>query len=144
MSSVRSGAPRVVLDTNVLISGTLWPGVCATILDRLETGSYRLVVSPWILQEYREVLHSEEIIRKRAAGQLTTHPAIKAILRHALLVKPRRVDHIIREDRDDDHVLAAAYAARARFIVTQDKHILRIAHHRGTKIVTPLKFLQEH
>ena len=39
-------------------------------------------------------------------------------------------------DPDDDHVIAAALAAKAAGIVTGDKDFLSLGEHQGVKIVT--------
>jgi predicted nucleic acid-binding protein len=53
------------------------------------------------------------------------------------LVVPASVPRIVAGDADDDHVIAAAVAARAELIVTGDrKHLLPIGSHQGIAIVT--------
>ena len=53
------------------------------------------------------------------------------------LVAPASVPRIVANDSDDDHVIAAAVAARAELIVTGDrKHLLPIGSHQGIAIVT--------
>ena len=53
------------------------------------------------------------------------------------LVAPASVPRIVAGDADDDHVIAAAVAARAELIVTGDrKHLLPIGSHQGIAIVT--------
>lgn len=47
---------RVVLDTNVYISGLLWTGVPHHLLQGAETGSLTFVTTPAIVEEVREVL----------------------------------------------------------------------------------------
>ena len=53
------------------------------------------------------------------------------------LVMPASVPRVVANDADDDHVIAAAVAARAELIVTGDrKHLLPIGTHQGIAIVT--------
>jgi predicted nucleic acid-binding protein len=53
------------------------------------------------------------------------------------LVAPAGVPRVAVDDADDDHVIAAAVAARAELIVTGDRrHLLPIGSHRGIAIVT--------
>ena len=50
---------------------------------------------------------------------------------------PASVQRVVANDGDDDHVTAAAAAARAELIVTGDrKHLLPIGTHQGIAIVT--------
>ena len=53
------------------------------------------------------------------------------------LIIPATVPRVVVNDADDDHVIAAAVAARAELIVTGDrKHLLPIGSHQGIAIVT--------
>lgn len=58
-------------------------------------------------------------------------------LKSVSLVAPASVPRVVANDADDDHVIAAAVAARAELIVTGDrKHLLPIGSHQGIAIVT--------
>ena len=53
------------------------------------------------------------------------------------LVAPVSVPHVVVNDADDNHVIAAAVAARTELIVTGDrKHLLPIGSHQGIAIIT--------
>jgi putative PIN family toxin of toxin-antitoxin system len=43
---------------------------------------------------------------------------------------------VIEEDPDDDIVLNVAYDSRADYIVSGDKHLLKLREFKGTKIVS--------
>lgn len=45
---------RVVLDSNVVLSGFFFAGIPAIVLQGWHAGRFRLVLSPSILSEYRE------------------------------------------------------------------------------------------
>lgn len=47
---------KVVLDTNVLLSGIFWTGTASQILDLWAKDKIRVVVSPEILEEYERLL----------------------------------------------------------------------------------------
>ena len=47
---------RIVLDTNVLVSGIYFAGLPSRILRHWKEGDVSLVVSPAIFDEYREVI----------------------------------------------------------------------------------------
>lgn len=74
----------------------------------------------------------------RIAGFATSVGALVA--QYAALVSlvvPASVPRVVPSDADDDHVIAAAVAARAELIVTGDrKHLLPIGSHQGIAIVT--------
>lgn len=59
----------------------------------------------------------------------------------AIVVEPQDVPAIIAHDLDDDHVLAAAVAGGADYIVTGDPDLLDLQLYRGITILTPAAFL---
>jgi predicted nucleic acid-binding protein len=54
-----------------------------------------------------------------------------------------RVIPAVTADPEDDKILARARAARARWFVSGDRHLLAIRQYRGIRIVTPQMFLEE-
>ena len=79
---------KVVLDTNVLVSGLLFGGMPGRILTAWSTGAIRLVIPPPILEEYRRVGLALSKGREPLVGTLVgTLEALLAMLTvHALLV----------------------------------------------------------
>jgi putative PIN family toxin of toxin-antitoxin system len=59
----------------------------------------------------------------------------------AEVVHPAETLHVIREDPDDDRVLECAVSGKADYIVTGDRHLLRLAEYRGIRIVRVREFL---
>lgn len=55
---------RIVLDTNVLISGTFWSGASYKIMQLIDEGKFELILSKEILTEYDKIVHSNEILEK--------------------------------------------------------------------------------
>lgn len=133
---------RVVVDTNVLISGTFWSGSSFQVLKLVDSASITLIVSPAILQEYDELLHREEIMDKHAYSIARAQSAIK-ILAKAVLVEPQISIKAAIDDRDDDKFIEAAIAGKTDYIISKDKkHLLPLKDFRGIKIVTPEEFLK--
>lgn len=57
------------------------------------------------------------------------------------LVTPLAVSSVVTADPDDDHVIAAAVVAKARLLVSGDRHLLALGTHRTIRIVTPTEAL---
>ena len=60
----------------------------------------------------------------------------------ATLVKPTRITRTVPADADDDHVIAAALAARADAIATGDGDLLRLDPWQGIRILPPAEVLR--
>jgi uncharacterized protein len=129
---------RLVLDTNVVIAGLLWNGPPRRLLTLAIHGELiELYSSPVLLDELAHTLGYSKF-----AGRIESFGTSIAALvaQYASLVNvivPTIVLRVVADDVDDDHVIAAAVAARAELIVTGDrKHLLPIGSHRGIAIVT--------
>ncbi|MCA3216914.1 MAG: putative toxin-antitoxin system toxin component, PIN family [Burkholderiales bacterium] len=128
---------RLVLDTNVVVSGLLWNGPPRRLLQAAIDGEVDLFTSAVLLGELANTLGYTKFT-KRIESFGTSIAALAA--QYAALVNPVAPASVLRvaaNDADDDHVIAAAVAARAELIVTGDrKHLLPIGTHQGIAIVT--------
>jgi len=132
-----------VLDTNVVIAGLLWEGPPRSLLARATEGDdFILATSPILIDELVGTL-SLPRFRKRIAEAGKSAEAFVAAYRDATtLVSPLAVPRVVHDDIDDDHVIAAAVAARARYIVTGDRaHLLPIGMHGNIGIISPRQCL---
>lgn len=133
---------KIVLDTNVLVSGIFFGGVPGRILTAWAAGKVALVLSPDMLDEYRRVgvmLGSRH--PERAAA---LEPVLALLAMNTSIVNARPLAKPVSEDPADDMFLAAALASRARLIVSGDKHLLRVSGWRGITVLTPRQFMDDY
>lgn len=132
---------RVVLDTNVLVSGLLVPGSSPErILRQFRDGDWSLAVSPAIIEEYGRVLR-----RKRFGFPLEQVEAILAeIQSRAWVVIPSRRFNAIPQDPPDNEFLDTAVEARVSFLISGDSHLLALESFHGIPILSPARFLALH
>jgi putative PIN family toxin of toxin-antitoxin system len=129
---------RVVADTNVYISALLFGGLPGEFLDLAFLPSFQLITSPVLLDELDDKLR----LKFRLSDERRNF--IRMILeKHAEIVRPGIVLAAVRDDPDDDRVLECAVAGEAEFLVSGDKHLLRLGAHEGIKIVTVRQFLDD-
>lgn len=128
---------RVILDTNVFISGVFFGGPPYRILQGWRDGRVKLVLSPEILDEYR-----------RVAGALKTQfPVVDlATVLELLMVAAEMhqavpLPEAVCADPDDDKFLACALASGSRVVVSGDKHLLDVNGYKGVEILTPRQFV---
>ncbi|MBI3588270.1 putative toxin-antitoxin system toxin component, PIN family [Candidatus Micrarchaeota archaeon] len=133
---------KVILDTNVIVSGTFWAGASFRVLQLVDKGKLKLFISPSILKEYLKVLQDGEILGKTSGEQYDAGlAAVHKLLLNATIVEPKVRVKVVKEDPDDDKVLDAALAAKAQCIITQDRHLLKFKAFEGIPILTPEQFL---
>jgi len=64
------------------------------------------------------------------------------ILEKSIIVIPDNKLEIIKDDPDDNKFLEAAVQGKAEFIISQDKHLLKIIEYERIKIVHPKDFIK--
>ena len=128
---------RVVLDTNVIVSGLNFPGNERMVLELALRGRFELFLSWFILGEVSGML-----TRKFGWDQERTIRAISVLQNAATIVEPPRLDEVIADCHADNRVMECAAAASADCLVTGDRrHLLPIGEHRGARIVNAPRFL---
>ena len=130
---------RVVVDVGVVISAMIAPrGTPARVFDLWMDGAFDLVISPAWLRELAEVLDRPRIRERVTPGQASR--LIDAIQHAAVVVADPARDEALTPDPDDDYLVALARAARARYLVSGDAHLLGIADPQPS-IITPRQLI---
>jgi len=103
---------KVVFDTNTLISGLLWDGNEARVIEKAENKEIRLFISPEMIEELEKVLKREKFCKKLEGKEYTVDKAVSKIALIATLIKPTRKINVIKEDPEDNRVLECAVSAK--------------------------------
>jgi len=131
---------RVVLDTNVLVSGLAYPGsVPGRILGAWRRGGLEVVLSRYILDEMVRVLPRLRRITLTAAE---IRDLADSFLFLAEIVEPSTELEESLRDQADQLVLGTLRAAQSDYLVTGDKDLLALAG--KYPIVTPAMFWERH
>jgi putative PIN family toxin of toxin-antitoxin system len=133
---------RVILDTNILLSGLISPsGLPARLMDAWLDRRFILVSHAIQLDELRDVTRRDKmrvLIRPAEAGRLVNQIA-------TIVELPDRLPPVVRSrDPRDDFLLALCEAGKADWLVTGDKDdLLALDRHGSTMIVTAARFGRE-
>ncbi len=129
---------RIVLDTNVLVSGIITPfGNAARILDMIVLGEIQALYDDRILEEYREVLH-----RAKFAFEKSVVDDFLALIESEgakVTATPLNEEFI---DEDDIPFLETAITGLADVLITGNKRHFKGKTIRQVKIMTPDEFLK--
>jgi putative PIN family toxin of toxin-antitoxin system len=135
---------RIVLDTNVVLSGLLWGGTPYRLLEAIrQHPGIRLYTSPPLLEELAEVLMRPSPTKRMALIGKTAQSVMADYIQIVEYVEPIDTPAVVTRDPDDDHVLAAAVAAQADAIVSGDDDLLSLGAHQGIPILTAAKALAQ-
>lgn len=127
---------KVVIDTNVIISGLFWSGTPKVIIENLINHSFKLFVTPNILEEYKDLVNRFGITANQSATAI-----FNFILTNSHIVMPTKLTEQICEDKDDDIFIAAALACKADYLITGDKLLLASASKVNLQIIKPRTFV---
>ncbi|MDR2853429.1 MAG: putative toxin-antitoxin system toxin component, PIN family [Burkholderiaceae bacterium] len=134
--------PKLVLDTNVVVSALLWGGMPGQLIGVATEGDAELFTSEALLVELRDVLGRPHLAARLRRHCATAEQALAQYGELARWVQPQTVPRVVPADADDDHVIAAAVAAKADLIVSGDRHLLSLGVHQGIAIVTATQALE--
>ena len=129
---------RVVLDTNVLISATLFTGSeSQKLVEELSGRGTGICCSEDILEEYGEIVNREFII-KRGLVKWREHlpAAVDRLRRQMIILQP---SNRVKASRDpkDDKIIECALAGNCGYLVTYDADLLDLKRYGKVRIVKP-------
>lgn len=134
---------RVVLDTNVLVSGLMSDrSPPHQLVDGWLDGRYTLVTSLYQLQELSHVLTYPRIASRLDLEEAELDMILAALLSQAEVVAGELQLPGVTRDPKDDAIVACAREGRAGYIVSGDRDLLDLGTHEGTRIVTPRELVE--
>jgi uncharacterized protein len=131
---------RVVLDTNVLVSGLAYPrSIPGRIIVAWQLGAFSVVVSRYILDE---TIRVPPTIRRLALNAQDAADLVDTLQFSAETVEPGEFMEIELRDQSDLPVLAALVKSQADYLITGDRDLLALSERYP--IVTPAAFWEKH
>lgn len=131
---------KVVIDTSVFIAALLSKSQASSsvqVLNSWRDSRFTLVMAPQLLREL--VI---KLIQKKVP-QADIEDLVTLIGEAAINIPGAyKATHLDDIDPDDNMFLAAAYEAKADYLISLDKeHLLPLKHYHGTQILTPVLFI---
>lgn len=127
---------KAVIDTNVFLSAIFWSGKPFEIVRLAFSQKITGVTSLAILDELEE-----KLLKKFNYPKDQTERYLQLVIKEFIVVEPKQKVNIV-EDPADNKIIEAALEANADYIVTGDKHLLKIPQYKSIQIVTPNEFLK--
>ena len=131
----------VVFDTTVIVEAIFWPHSTARrLLTGLARRRFKTAVNAAILEEYSAITAE---VRARLFPAAQPSGALACIASKSIPTEPIPLVRKLSRDPEDNLFVATAAAARASFLVTQDRDLLVLEKPFGVAIVTPVELLRQ-
>ncbi len=131
---------KVVLDTNVLISGIFFSGPPYLILSVWREGRVDLAFTHEIFEEYSRIAR----ILTKTFQPVDLHAMLALIEKEAEFYEVQPLPRQVCSDPEDDIFLACALASHAECIVSGDKHLLKVSGFQGIQVLRPRAFVEAY
>lgn len=129
---------KIVIDTNVMISGLLWVGAPNQILKFCRDGIVNIIECDETLNEVKSVLQYPKFSGRLTALGITAIDAFAYCMNLTTYVpSPNTIPEVIKEDPFDNTFLGFAVENNASLIVSGDRYLLTMKSYEEIQIVTP-------
>lgn len=122
---------KIVIDTNVLISALIFPGVSSEVFDFV-VNHHEIWLSEWIIREFSQKCAEKFKIPREALGETLKHLSEKVNIVIPTGDKPQ-----VCRDPDDNNVLWVASTIGADILLTGDQDLLVLKSFENTQILSP-------
>ena len=126
---------NIVVDTNVVISGTFFGGAPRKVLEAVVEKKISAFATAEIVEEYSDVV-KEMIDRKQ--GRLSV--SVLTPFFQSLHLVEADISVTVSCDSDDDKFIGCAVDSRSYYIVSGDKDLLVLENYEGIEIITAADF----
>lgn len=134
---------RIVLDTNIVLSGLLWRGPPYGLLTHIgQNPGIQLFSSQALLDELTDVLTRPSPAKRLKLINKTAHEVLADYVNAVTVLQPQPLARPVCRDPEDDEVLALALLAEAQAIVSGDHDLLVLQRFQSIAIITAAQALQ--
>lgn len=132
---------RIILDTNVLISGLFFTGTPLKILEGIKRGKYRTIVSKDIIDEYKRTIDK---LADHFPNVVDANSQLELIVLSSDICQPQKLMGPVCADPDDDKFIACAVASKTKIIISGDKDLLNVSGYKDIEVLTPRRFVDKY
>jgi len=129
---------KIVVDTNVLISALGWQKSEHRLLKSVFQGEIKLFMSPQIMEEFIQVSQRKKF--NFTSDEIEEF--VTSLIEICDMVIPQETINVIKEDPTDNMFLECAVEAKVDYIISGDKHLLKLVEFRGIGIMNASSLLK--
>ena len=129
---------RILIDTNILISGLFYGGLPERLLFELDE-EFKICVNEKIMSEYYAQIRKKVLQSKKVLNEKLSEKFFRSLQSFEI-----ESDLKICRDPKDDKFINCAIDAKAIYIVSGDNDLLTIKNFAGIEIVTAREFYEKY
>ncbi|MBL7169972.1 MAG: putative toxin-antitoxin system toxin component, PIN family [Candidatus Aenigmarchaeota archaeon] len=133
---------KLVLDTNTIISGFLWKGNEFHLIKKIEEEKIELFLTEEILEEIKDVISRKKFEELLKEAELTPEDILTKVTSMAKIIEPIEKLNVVKDDPDDNKFLECAISCKANYIISGDKHLLKLKEYEKIPIIRTSKILK--
>ncbi len=131
---------RLVIDTNLWISGLLWRGLPRQLLRLAESHQVELCVTPPMLAELSRVFAYPKFESRLTQSGLSVPDLMAYVFGLVSVFEAPTEPAIVVADPTDDIFLHCAAIAQAAYVISGDQHLLDLGSYQNIPILTVRDF----
>lgn len=135
---------KVVLDTNIIVSGLLWSGLPSQVLNLVEKHKIEPCFSIETITELEHTLKYEKFANILKINNINVNQFVTRLAKDFFILPQQPIINIIKNDPSDNIFLACAIGAKANCIVSGDKHLIKLKEFQNIPIFTAKDFLEKY
>jgi len=85
-----------------------------------------------ILSEYQEILRRDFDFEENSVVDI-----MKKVFSFVTLVNPTQKLRVVKDDPTDDMIIECALESNSKYIITYDKHLLKLSNYNKIRIIRP-------
>lgn len=134
---------KIILDTNIIISGLFWHGTPAKILEKVVSRKLTLCFSESTFQEISKVLNYPKFKSEIEKLSFEVGNFLAKLTQKAIIYSNSEVKlNTIKDDPSDNRFLECALMSGVKYIVSGDRHLLKLKKFQNIAIISPRQFLK--
>lgn len=130
---------RILIDTNIIISGLFFHGLPNMLLSELDFEKFNICVNDEIILEYREQIYKKIVNPKYKLNRELNEKFFDNLQSFEMKSNLK-----VSRDPKDDKFINCAIDAKAIYIVSGDNDLLTIKNFAGIEIVTAREFYDKY
>lgn len=135
---------KAVIDINLFVSGVISKrGNPARLLELWHDRAFLVVISEQMAEEIARVLRYPHIKNKYNLKDEEIEQAAGTIKKFAVVVPDVIKVEVVKDDPDDNKVLACALLVKADYIISGDSHLLDLGVFENIPIITVKDFIDK-